>query len=202
MMRPRHRRAVRAGVLALALMLFAAGPWAGRATWAADALERGPKVGATIPHRLNATDQNGRARDFKSLTGRRGLILIFSRSLDWCVYCKAEARDWTKHVGEVRALGYRLAILTYDKVADLASFAERHEARYTLLSDPKSEIIRAFGILNERHSPGSYAHGIPHPIIFVIDPKGIITHRFSETSYRDRTEIDVVLKALGKGGGS
>lgn len=50
---------------------------------AADKLERGPKVGEAIPQPLAATDQNGAARDFASLKGERGLILLFSRSLDW-----------------------------------------------------------------------------------------------------------------------
>jgi cytochrome oxidase Cu insertion factor (SCO1/SenC/PrrC family) len=50
---------------------------------AQDRLERGPKVGAAIPHSLAATDQYGKARDFASLAGRRGLILLFTRSLDW-----------------------------------------------------------------------------------------------------------------------
>jgi len=48
-----------------------------------DKLERGPKVGEAIPQPLAATDQNGAARDFASLKGERGMILLFSRSLDW-----------------------------------------------------------------------------------------------------------------------
>lgn len=48
-----------------------------------DTLDKGPKVGAAIPQLLAATDQNGRAQDFASLKGERGLILLFSRSLDW-----------------------------------------------------------------------------------------------------------------------
>ncbi len=48
-----------------------------------DTLDKGPRVGETIPHSLAARDQNDRHRDFKSLARRRGLILLFSRSLDW-----------------------------------------------------------------------------------------------------------------------
>ena len=43
-----------------------------------DTLDKGPKVGAAIPQPLKAADQNGTARDFASLTGKRGLILLFS----------------------------------------------------------------------------------------------------------------------------
>jgi hypothetical protein len=48
-----------------------------------DKLDKGPKVGAALPHSLSATDQNGRTQDFASLNGTRGLVLLFSRSLNW-----------------------------------------------------------------------------------------------------------------------
>jgi hypothetical protein len=48
-----------------------------------DQLDRGPKVGAPIPHPLDARDQRDQHQDFKSLARRRGLIILFSRSLDW-----------------------------------------------------------------------------------------------------------------------
>ncbi|MBT4703485.1 MAG: hypothetical protein HOB79_20620, partial [Rhodospirillaceae bacterium] len=50
---------------------------------AVDELKRGPKVGAKIPHTLKVRDQANQYRDFKSLARRRGLIILFSRSLDW-----------------------------------------------------------------------------------------------------------------------
>ena len=48
-----------------------------------DTLGKGPLVGEKIPHSLAVPDQNNQHRDFKSLARRRGLILMFSRSLDW-----------------------------------------------------------------------------------------------------------------------
>jgi cytochrome oxidase Cu insertion factor (SCO1/SenC/PrrC family) len=48
-----------------------------------DRLDKGPKVGAAIPLPLAATDQSGKARDFASLKGTHGLILLFARSLNW-----------------------------------------------------------------------------------------------------------------------
>jgi hypothetical protein len=48
-----------------------------------DTLDKGPRVGRTIPHSLAVRDHNDQHRDFKSLARRRGLILMFSRSLDW-----------------------------------------------------------------------------------------------------------------------
>ena len=71
---------------AIWLALAVAVPLAGAEVAAAgrlDSLDMGPKVGATIPHSLTVRDQNDQYRNFKSLARRRGLILLFSRSLDW-----------------------------------------------------------------------------------------------------------------------
>ena len=43
----------------------------------------GPKVGATVPQTLKVRDQNNQYQDFKSLARRKGLIVLFSRSLSW-----------------------------------------------------------------------------------------------------------------------
>ena len=42
----------------------------------------GPAVGQPIP-RFEAPDQDGRQRDFVSLAGPDGLVLVFFRSADW-----------------------------------------------------------------------------------------------------------------------
>ena len=57
----------------LAVLLMAAAP--------ADA--RGPTVGKASPHPLTASDQDGKAQSRESLTGKRGLVLLFTRSFDW-----------------------------------------------------------------------------------------------------------------------
>ena len=66
-----------------------------------------------------------------------------------------------------------------------------------MLADSGSEVIRAFDVLNETYGPGSYAYGVAHPIIIVLDGEGIVTHRFSRTDYARRPNIDAVLMALG-----
>lgn len=155
----------------------------------------GPGVGDRLPHPLNRPDQTGTVRDFQSLSGKSGLILMFSRSFDWCMYCKAEALNWSARADDVSALGFGLAALTYDRTGSLARFVDRFNVRFPILSDPESEVIKAFGILNEEHAPGSFAYGIPHPMIFVVDAGGVIRHRFSENSYNDRPDIEMVLEA-------
>lgn len=62
-------------IVGLAMSVFAA--------QAEDDLDQGLKIGQTIPLELSATDQSGKAYSLKELTARSGLILLFTRSLDW-----------------------------------------------------------------------------------------------------------------------
>jgi peroxiredoxin len=48
----------------------------------AQAESRGPAVGASIPP-FTAVDSSGKTRDLASLTGPKGLWLLFFRSADW-----------------------------------------------------------------------------------------------------------------------
>ncbi|XOV89839.1 MAG: hypothetical protein ACFHX7_08115 [Pseudomonadota bacterium] len=63
-----------------------AGVLAGMAQFAtADAkyaAEWGPAVGTTAPM-LAALDQHGKAQSLETLTGSKGLLFIFNRSVDW-----------------------------------------------------------------------------------------------------------------------
>ncbi len=72
--------ALRAAALAAAL---AAAPAAGLQAGHHDPHRFGPAAGAPIPHDLAARDQHGQERDFKSLARRRGLVILFAKSLDW-----------------------------------------------------------------------------------------------------------------------
>jgi len=47
-----------------------------------DPLELGPRVGQALPS-FEARDQTGRPRNFASLKGPKGLVLVFFRSADW-----------------------------------------------------------------------------------------------------------------------
>lgn len=69
---------------ALVLALLVTGPGVtaalAQAPVALDAI--GPQPGAVVPA-FSAVDQTGATRTLASLMGRRGAMLVFSRSADW-----------------------------------------------------------------------------------------------------------------------
>lgn len=99
-----------------------------------------------------------------------------------------------RSVAEIRARGLGLAAISYDSVATLRAFADRHGITFPLLADAGSNTIRAWGLLN-REATGRQA-GIPHPGTFVIDPGGTIISRAFEQSYMNRDTAASILAAL------
>jgi len=91
--------------------------------------------------------------------------------------------------------------VTNDGVDVHARFARARNIAYSLLADKKAEIIEAFGLANPQYPKGSSWYGIAVPAIFAIDPKGVITHRFTSTDYTDRPSPEAVLSVLRKDAG-
>ena len=82
----------------------------------------------------------------------------------------------------------------------LASFVERKQVSFTLLSDPKSEVIDRYGLRDPAYPPGNRAYGVPRPIIFVIGRDGVIRAKLYEESFKNRPPLSLVLKTLDEVG--
>jgi hypothetical protein len=100
--------------------------------------------------------------------------------------------------------GLGVVAISYDSVAILRSFSERHGGiRFTMLSDPESEIIDAFGIRNTDHAEDSMGYGVPYPGTYIVDANGIVVEKFFAPDYRERFTADtILLKTFGIGGGT
>ena len=131
--------------------------------------------------------------------------------------------------GELAARGLGLAAISYDSPEILAAFSRRYEITFPLLSDPNSDTIKTYGILNtiayealagprdpalrdaalkddfEKYvssvSPNSanVIKGTPFPGTFIVDRRGRVTARFFEDFYRERDTASAILLRLGAG---
>jgi len=79
----------------------------------------------------------------------------------------------------------------------LQDFINAYDIDFALLSDPKSEIIRQFGILNTLIKEDDHPwFGIPFPGTYVIDADGVITHKFFENNLALRASPEQLVRAL------
>ena len=99
-----------------------------------------------------------------------------------------------------RDAGVRLYTLSYDEPDALADYAEAHGVTFTMLSDPSSEVIKAFGILNTLIPPDDHPwYGIPFPGAYVLDAEGTIVAKFFEHNFAVRPGPEQMLAtALGE----
>ena len=94
--------------------------------------------------------------------------------------------------------GLRVAAVSYDSQETLHRYAENYRIRFPLLSDRDSAVIRSFGILNTNIAPGMRAHGVPHPVEYLIAPDGVVMRKYFVTNYQHRvTASAVVLREFG-----
>lgn len=152
-------------------------------------------VGSPLPP-ISAVDQNGERQTLESLAGDNGLVLVLSRSFDWCPYCIAQLERLVEVQEQFAALGFTVAAMTYDPVATLKQAEEEYGATFPLLSDEGNTHVKAMGILNTQYSPGERAYGIPYPGIFVLDAQGVIRAKLAEEDYKMRPEFSLVLDAI------
>ena len=130
--------------------------------------------------------------------GEKGLVLFFFRSADWCPFCQAQLMDLNTAVAAIERRGYKLAGISYDSPEIFKVFIERRKITYTLLSDPKSEIIDRYKLRDPRYPPGDFAYGVPRPIIFILDRNGAIKAKLYEESYTKRPPATLVIETLDK----
>lgn len=154
------------------------------------------KVGDAIPHDLNLKDQTGKMRSFSNLTGKNGLVLVFVRSAEWCPFCQKQLINLSKNNQKFVDAGYNVASVSYDGLPQLEKFTSKNKPKITLLSDPASDSIRAFGILNTASAKGTFSYGIPYPGVYIIDNKKKVQAKFFEADYKDRPSVDSLLKKI------
>jgi hypothetical protein len=83
-------------------------------------------------------------------------------------------------------------------VAVLADFSARRGITFPLLSDPGSETITRYGILNTTIDPKNPLYGYPFPGTFIVDGQGVVTSRVFEQAYQERDTVSSILVRLSQ----
>lgn len=156
----------------------------------------GPDIGSTFPNALELKDESGTQQSLKSAMGKNGVAVFFVRSADWCPFCKRQLVDLNARLAEFRQLGLGVASISMDSVDKIAEFHSAQSIGFTMLSDPDGAIVERIGVRDLQYADGSKAFGVARPMIFIINPERKVTHKYAEESYRNRPDLNAVLKDL------
>jgi len=164
--------------------------------------------GMTAPaFALTAAD--GSTVAFEPGEAERPLVLTFYRG-GWCPYCNLHLFELRDAEAELLEMGFEAWFVSMDLPEVLApSLSE--EANYTLLSDSKAELTRAFGIafrldddtfaryqeygVNLEEFSGETHHILPVPSTFLIGTDGVIRFQYTNTDYKVRLAPGVLVAA-------
>ena len=101
-------------------------------------------------------------------------------------------------VAEQKRQGLALAAVSYDPVAVLADFSKRRGITFTLLSDPGSATIKRYGIFNTTvPETNQQSYGVPFPGTLILNTQGVVTSRFFEQAYQERSTVGSIMARLG-----
>lgn len=143
------------------------------------------EAGTQAPE-FRAVTSAGDAVEFADISGENGAVIVFSRSLDWCPWCKAQALELETVKADIEAHGWTLNLISYDAPETLASYQTDKSLTYNFLSDTDSAMIDAYGLRNEEMPAGSRFDGVPHPAIVFIKADGEVAGVQKEEGYKDR----------------
>src|SRR5262252_5908018 len=111
------------------------------------------------------------------------------------MYCKGQLVQLQHDESILRRAGLGLAAISYDSKRVLVEFAKRKSIKFPLLSDQKSDVIRAYGIAEQNHLEGvqvdvhkeqAYINsignvsvsGLSYPAVFVLGRDHRVKWRF------------------------
>lgn len=162
------------------------------ATFAASPAVPGLAVGAKAP---DFTLKNAAGADVSlmSLTKAGPVALVFYRSADWCPFCKKQLQSLQADLKKVEMSGVRVVGVSYDAPATSAAAAAKLGLTFPLLSDAGSKVIDAYGIRNAEAK--GKAAGVAHPVVFIVDGKGVIRAKLGRESYKERPESSEIIAA-------
>jgi peroxiredoxin len=164
-----------------------------------DEFDPGALIGDPLPQ-LNATHKGQTINDLSDFSGPNGVILMASRSYDWCPYCMKQLIELEQQKAMFEQAGISLVAMTYDSPELQDTFAAKHNITIPILSDNDAQSFKALDILNADYPMGDDNYGLPYPGMFIVDNSGTIVGKLFVEAYSSRVNakasFDYAKKAL------
>lgn len=126
------------------------------------------KEGDRIPD-FSLPNQDGEMVAIKDRLGKGPLVIYFYPK-DETRICTAEACSFRDQYEVFQEAGADVIGISFDSPDKHKRFAEKHRLPFTLLSDQKKEVLKAFG------APTLFFGLVAGRITYVVDAEGIIRH--------------------------
>ena len=134
---------------------------------------------------FSVADQNGNLVTDQQLLGKKTIIYFYPK--DSTPGCTAEACNLRDNYERMLAKGYQVLGVSKDSQKSHLNFIAKYELPFTLLSDPSTEMLQAFGAWGEKKMCGKTCIGtLRKP--FVFDERGILTQVIEKVDTKNHAE--------------
>jgi len=151
------------------------------------------KPGSTAPA-FSLEDQSGKKHSLKDYAGKWVLLYFYPK--DMTPGCTTEACTLRDNYAGFKKIKTVVLGMSADSVARHKKFAERNHLPFSLLSDERKEVLRAYGVWAKKKMMGREYMGILRTS-FLIDPKGKIVKIYKNVKPAQHAEeVLIDIKAL------
>jgi peroxiredoxin len=116
------------------------------------------------------------------------VVLVFFRG-DWCHYCNGQLASYARKLVEFERRGAQPAAISVDPPRRNAAMVGKLRLPFPLLSDPKGEVARAYGLYNE-------GENVAIPAVVVVNRAGEVSYLYVGRDFADRPTDGEVFSAL------
>ena len=141
-------------------------------------------IGDKMPT-FSVADQNGNLVTDQQLLGKKTIIYFYPK--DSTPGCTTEACNLRDNYERMLAEGYQVLGVSKDSQKSHLNFIAKYELPFTLLSDPSTEMLQAFGAWGEKKMCGKTCIGTLRKT-FVFDEKGILTQVIEKVDTKNHAE--------------
>ena len=141
-------------------------------------------IGDKMPT-FSVADQNGNVVTDQQLLGKKTIIYFYPK--DSTPGCTAEACNLRDNYERMLAQGYQVLGVSKDNQKSHQNFITKYELPFTLLSDPSTEMLQAFGAWGEKKMCGKTSIGTLRKT-FVFDENGILTQVIEKVDTKNHAE--------------
>ncbi len=141
-------------------------------------------IGSMAPD-FTLPDQNGKLHSLSSYRGQKVILYFYPK--DNTSGCTAQACGFRDRYPQIREKGAIVLGISKDSVASHKRFEDNHSLPFTLLSDPELDVIKAYGVWQEKNMYGRKTFGIVRTT-YLIDEEGRILKAMGKVKAKDNPE--------------
>ena len=128
------------------------------------------EIGTKAPD-FELPDQNGKLHRLSDYLGQKVILYFYPK--DNTPGCSKQACGFSERNPQFREKGAVVLGVSKDSVASHKKFEQNYGLGFTLLSDPEFEVIKAYGVWQEKKNYGKVTMGVVRTT-YLIDENGII----------------------------